>query len=300
MIHEQFDLARWINEFPLDGSLQELDRVNAPEWCYRSPGNIDGPGPLALTEQMRERAGMRQFGAGVLTPVDYLIPCIGEPSNRAVSKIGGLPYRRKANWPRGSDGKPLSFIAQICFADSLDILPSTLRRGLRGDVLLIFQEGDWILDEDPRWLRFEWANLGIPDSELIQEEALPEQLVRWRSVYFQVHRSVELRAWESAFRWRAHKDVIVDGSSRCSKIGGVPVWQQSELCSGTFFAALHSINPYGGRDSSDPAARHPFPNLARPFWWHASNEGFFMLGDVGTLYLVMEDDGSIAWSAQCG
>ena len=76
----------------------------------------------------------------------------GEPTDRHVTKIGGLPYRpAKMPWPTGQDGTPMSFLAQINFANSKDLVGE-----LPGDVLLVFTpDSDGFIES----LSFEWQPL---------------------------------------------------------------------------------------------------------------------------------------------
>lgn len=306
MVHETVDIDSWNALFPLEAELGSLDALGAGEHRYRTPYDIFSPKDLALTEQMRQRAGFhaesRRFFnrlARRFRPVDYLLPALGEPPRREMSKIGGLPYRPRGAWPTGSDGRPMSFIAQLCLADSRAILRRAVTEHLGGDVLLIFQEGgDWSRDEgDGVPLRFEWQPLSLAAQDLVTPEEIPGQEIQWSPLYFQLHRTRECEDWEGTFPSPAGKPVGVDGASRASKIGGVPAWQQGESGKGTFFASIHSVNPCG---TGVEGTRFPFPNLEAPTWRWASDAGFFMLGDVGTLYLFMRPNGSSIGSSNVG
>src|SRR5262245_52323890 len=117
-----------------------------------------GPASLAVNEQLRAEAFAGRRYRGVRIATDVFVWARGEPPNPAMTKIGGVPYRpRSSTWPRNGEGKPVRFIAQLCFADSRDIFGE-----LPGDVLLIFGDDDALLVE-PERLVFEWSGLGIPE-----------------------------------------------------------------------------------------------------------------------------------------
>jgi hypothetical protein len=179
----------------------------------------------------------------------------------------------------------MSFIAQVCFADSRDILGA---KQLPGDVLLFFVEGDdSLLDEKYDAARLLWRPLGC--KQLVEPDEVPRnQAVRFTPTYFERHRSVEFDgsiadADPACFRYRA------------SKIGGFPAWQQGEdeAPPGRFIAALHSISPWEDE--------FPFPNVPQRTWdRYLVGQNFFMLGDAGTLYLFLEDEGRTRFVMQCG
>jgi len=45
--------------------------------------------------------------------VDIFVMAEGEPDNRWITKIGGVPYRpAAASWPQSCNGDPMAFVAQ--------------------------------------------------------------------------------------------------------------------------------------------------------------------------------------------
>jgi hypothetical protein len=298
MHHPSAEIAKWLAMFPLDDHIAKLKAQKAPDFWYNPPDDICSPRDLALTEQIRARAGVSAAGGGVA--VDVLLPALGEPPRRAVSKIGGLPYRPRGAWPQGSRGRPLSFLGQICLADSRDVL-TVDRQALPGDVLLIFldEQDDgldliWSENEGAR-LHFEWQMLGIGDDQLVRPEEVPEQAVQWRPVYFERFRS---REYEGEWPLMRLGNAQIEAPFRyaASKIGGLPVWWQDESEAdglGAFFACLHSINPV--------EEVWPLANVEKSPWGGSPyDEGFLMLGDVGTLYLFAKGNGRVGWLMQCG
>jgi hypothetical protein len=101
---------------------------------------------------------------------DRLTFVAGEPPDRFVTRIGGVPYRPASlPWPTRKDGRPMTFFAQICFADSADLVSAA------DDVLLIFateEDGHLSgLQSHEPGLHFEWYPLGI--KKLIQPKQVP-------------------------------------------------------------------------------------------------------------------------------
>ena len=141
----RFDLDEWLPRFPLK-----------PRNGRFTGEIITSPCDICNNEHLRW-AAYDQFDWGPAVPVDIFIMADGEPNNRHATKIGGLPYRpARMEWPTSLDGTPMSFLAQIDFADSTDLVGE-----LPGDVLLVFTpdtEGCCI-----ETLHFEWQPLGLSD-----------------------------------------------------------------------------------------------------------------------------------------
>lgn len=296
MIHEVVQSVSWVQRFPLAAHLQDLDKQGAPDFWYKVPDQIDSPRDLAYTEQWRQRAFPEANVQGG-TSVDVFLPAFGEPANRACSKTAGLPYLRRGEWPHTKTGQPMAFLGQLCIADSRDVLPVGTE-ALPGDVLLIFQQDpdDCIWSESSGSpVHFIWQTLGIPESELLTEDEAWTPEWWFEPLHFHRYRTAEYRDVELQPSYR-DKKVWLTGQYAATKLGGFPVWWQDEHEAdglGTYFACLHSINPSG--------MEYPLINVPESPWGEYSNgRKFFMLGDVGTLYLFAKGDGKIGWLMQCG
>lgn len=128
MIHERLDLDRWITEFPLT-DLEEARSVGS---------TISAPRDVAFMEQFRRRLRSRGADLGPPTPVDLCVWKLGASDRPDVTKIGGVPFwPADCGWPHLDRRTPLTFVAQLCFADSRDILPN-----LPGDILSLFAVED--------------------------------------------------------------------------------------------------------------------------------------------------------------
>jgi len=284
-VHDRLDIARWIAEFPLarlrveardyvlqrqqklpqayadDKAVDDHVRLMRPKWEI-----VVGPAAVAINEQLRAEA----LAAGEIprrrVPTDVAVWAQGEPTDRSITKIGGLPYRPSGvPWPVGDAGQPLRFIGQLCFVDSRDLVPM-----LPGDVLLVFGDDDALVAE-PERLIFEWWPL-TTGPLVSQAPAEDEPLAAFHAV---LHRTED---WS---------DSIFEGT----KIGGVPKFIQEEPPAlGAFIGTIGSI-------SVSLDERYPFVNVAEARG--RSSEADLMIGDMGSLYLFMGSDGTIEALSQC-
>ena len=284
-VHDRLDIAHWISEFPLsrlradardfvlkrrqklpdeyvdEKAVERHIQLMRPKW-----GIVVGPGAVAINEQLRAEPLATKDHKGKRYPTDVVVWAKGESSNRALTKVGGLPYRPAGlPWPVDEIGNPLRFIAQLCFVDSQELVPKP-----PGDLLLIFGDDDALVGEPDR-LVFEWWPLA--PTQLISE--VPARDDALAPFYALLHRTDD---WE---------DAIFEGT----KIGGLPKFiQEVPECSGTFLAALGSISV-----ATDEL--NPFVNVAEPRGW--SHENDLMIGDMGSLYLFMGSDGMVQAISQC-
>ena len=244
-----------------ESAVQDHIRLMSPKWEI-----VVGPAAVAVNEQLRVEALSVDGYFGRRVPVDVAVWAKGEPANRAVTKIGGLPYRPSGRpWPIDSAGNAMRFVAQLCFADSRDLVSP-----VPGDILLVFGDDDALLE--PERLAFEWWPLGL---EALASD-VPDADDALAPFHAQLHRTHD---WAD--------DSIFEGT----KIGGVPQFiQDVPEVHGTFIAAIGSI-------SVPTDQRHPFVNVAAPRGWSREND--LMIGDMGSLYLFLQADGHIVAVSQC-
>lgn len=300
MLHEPVDIDRWKLMFPLEQLRAEarqfvIDRQRQTPENYPDPAAVEdhialmsprcdaitSPYDIAVREQLCEVALSPHISAAPV-PVDVFIFARGEPENRALTKIGGLPYwPADRPWPRASDGEPMTFVGQFCLADSKDITGE-----LPGDVLVIFGderelfwEGNW--EDDPSALQFHWMQLG--ETNLVRaEQTLKRERTEWEILpcYGDIYRTLDYPELGNEF--------IIEGT----KIGGVPLWIQHEQPVGkTFLCALGSVQP---------VVQRPFPYVNVPDrieGWTA--ESPLMWGDAGSVFVFLDDDRQAHWVMQC-
>jgi hypothetical protein len=298
VIHERLDIARWKSVFSLP-RLREEARA-AKERDPGVGGLITGPAHIALLEQAQEEAFA--FLPGIeRVPTDIFVWNRGETERREVTKIGGLPYREAGKlWPTTSAGMPLTFIAQICFADSHDIVPR-----LPGDVLLVFTVGleirhkgkiryypalDNSYDDDFDTV-FEWVTLD--NFPLITRAEIPGTNWQTPPCYGTIY-----RAWDyptiDGFAY-PHVSDHIPPVVEATKIGGRCPWIQGEEdIAGDFLCALGSVFP----DVNEP---FPFLNEPGPIT-HEEQWGsnMLMIGDVGEMYFFINTYGDLRWTIQGG
>ena len=325
MIHKRLDMERWKSLFPLEKGRKdarqfvERRRAQMPD-AYKddsaveahirlmSPGGeiVTSPRHLAIVEQLRAEWLAKQRLPTV--PTDVFVFATGEPQDRRTTKIGGLPFwPRNKIWPVGKSGKPMDFLAQICFADSTDLL-----EGLPGDLLLIFADGVYGKDWDAKnsnSLRFEWIKL--PQVNLIEAADVPE--TRWDlyPVYGEICRTVDYLAGDARRELeKAYHQWWCVAAIEGTKVRGIPRWiQAADNVPGRFLCALGSIHPAFLPSAADMMhQQYPFTNAPGPFVreqrtfrsvdQEIQTDRLLMWDDVGSLYLFLDDTGVVHWSIQ--
>ncbi|SIO65795.1 protein of unknown function [Singulisphaera sp. GP187] len=206
--------------------------------------------------------------------VDELFWLPGEPPERSVTKVAGLPYRPPGlPWPMTVNGKPFPFFAQFCFADSRELFD----RRLPGDVLLVFARGPDAYHVDPyqRSLRIEWMPLGL--SDLVGPGAVPA--TGWDLLpFFGVHLRTD--------------DDRHFGEWCITKVGGWPDFVQDGLPGGFLGGRLlvqvappQRVPGRWDRWPGTPEVGLPGEELA--------------FGDAGVLDLMLMSDGTFDWWFEC-
>lgn len=174
-------MKRLAEEFIYDASYWR-GRISLPDDEAAFTEALDGVGPICplIWEELRRRSAAAIEGLETI-PNDLFFLGQGEPRDRSVTKIGGLPYRpRGLPWPKDAYGRPFTFLCQFRLAESRDIVGET-----PGDVLLVFAESEGC---NPCF--FEWHPLGIEDLAAAEEVPSTDWIVpvcygvKWRSVSY--------------------------------------------------------------------------------------------------------------------
>lgn len=282
----RFKIDEWLPRFPLE-----------PVYGRFSGHFVTSPYQICNNEQLRREA-YDQFEWGRAVPVDVFIMAEGEPNDRDVTKIGGLPYRPAGMpWPIAKDGTPMTFVAQINFADSKDITGR-----LPGDLLLVFtsdSEG-WV-----ETLHFEWHPLRLDD--LVVADSVPRQAWRIDPCYGHIYRTV---SYPEAIR----RPEIDD--SRYPICRGFEIWSEYHLLQyqatqigtaplsiqigdddlpGRMLCAISSVCVAGDK---------PFPWINHPEPLRDSDEpprfgNYLMMGDAGCIYISIDEDGELHFTFSC-
>jgi hypothetical protein len=294
MIHERLDIEHWEAVFSLPRLREEARKKGhrPPEAC-----GITGPYDIAVLEQLRDEAFATRPDLE-REPTDVFVWNLGEPEQRAVTKISGLPYREAGKpWPHSHAGTPLNFVAQFCFADSRDIIPK-----LPADVLLIFIQSeerapgkyDFSMGGFPERddeIVFEWV--ALRDFPLVTRKEIPKTGMEILPCYAAIHRTWDYPTVE----WSAYRQVAehICPVVQATKIGGLPPWFQGEEdIPGMFLCSLNSI----WAEISEP---FPFLNVSEAISEDERWEGHhLMFGDVGLMYFFINTYGDLRWAMQCG
>ena len=269
----RFKLDDWLPRFPL------LERRGT-----YSAEIITSPWDLCQNEHLR-RELHKAYDWGPAVPTDIFIMADGEPPDRHVTKIGGLPYRpASARWPTRPDGAPLVFLAQFNFSDSRDLTGK-----LPGDILLVFGDKDFTFEN----LHFEWQRMGA--RKLIASDAEPVRESAFAPCYGHICRTAnypEATAYDNSTRYPICRGREVRAPWRmlqyqATQIGAEPFFIQqgdAEQVQGRLLATLSSVQP---------AANVEFPWVNRqetlePRQVHHPER--LMIGDVGCIYISIDDD----------
>ena len=180
----------------------------------------------------------------------------------------------------------MTFMAQICFADSRDLVGET-----PGDVLLLFigpEAGDYPFSpDDPDAVNWCWVNLD--ETDLIGPEDVPPGTERFAPCFGSVVRVEEL---PELMELVAEGEIEVDYDALpgewddtpvldAMKIGGCPC----EVQGPPQLPGRYICNVGTGPSELDGAT------IERP--------RKLIIGDMGAMTISLLDDGSIAWGVDC-
>ena len=282
----------------LNGKIQELDGET-----------IGSPFDIYSVETIRKRFGYEYQPS---LPTDVFVWGEGEPEKPYLTKIGGLPYLPKElPYPTDSNGLPYIFVAQICFVDSKDIVPVSLP----GDVLLMFikHEDNGYLDNgylqchEPDDLHFEWVR--IAEQPVWDQQAIREN--GFRSVeptfFGVIHRTQDYELADEIYDKLGEASICpyLIHEMSATKIGGIP---NSIQCGIDDFLVANDATYFGQFVSLQFAPNVPFPWCDRnePIGYEFRTDDSIyakgkslMIGDVGSVYLSLKPDGTIAWYEEC-
>lgn len=324
MSNYKLELDRWMARYPLQEESYGGFYANS----------ITAPEQLCHNEQLR-RELQGQFNWGRSVPVDVFVMAEGEPIDRHVTKIGGLPYRpSKSAWPTGKDGteafeeapsgdfppqmadEPMIFIGQLNFLDSKDITGE-----LPGDVLLLFASWDFSR------MFLEWQPLGI--TELASASDVPRTPYSVIPCYGYIFRTMSYpEAAKTGGGDPTCRGIKVDDwdpllQYQATQIGRAPYYVQ-EIDAGERYRPLCTINSVVPGDTEfhppEHRARHskveeaaaPPPDTSFDMEWISTDDprvhnyhpmhhpitchrDFLMIADNGCIYVFVDDNGKLIW-----
>jgi hypothetical protein len=244
---------------------------------------IDTPRRLIHMIQRREAAFEKLKKPPVGVPVDLFLwgYGFGSPEKPYTTRVGGIPWREATKpWPADKRGKSLTFIAQLCFVDSKDIISAKLP----GDLLLIFGEfcdGEVTLDDPAVVLEWSSASLKAPS----EREHCPKHGRLPFRLDGAIHRTVQYPDEYDLFDERSIRDAVWQGTI----IGPSAFMPQFTEPAG-LIATFSSILPSGPRW---PLLNVPsLPQYIAPKGHRLDIELWELnIGDAGVIAICMDKKG---------
>ncbi|MBX7105942.1 MAG: DUF1963 domain-containing protein [Gemmataceae bacterium] len=237
--HPAFDAHAWRRKHPTTA----LERQKFCDYF-----GISSPGSVAAIEEVRRE--IVDLGISLVrpVPVDLCVWNWGDSKDRRTTKIGGLPFwPKRCRWPLKSDidpdsGEhvPLTFVGQICFADSGEIVPKR-----PGDILVLLACGDDYVETIGLWF-------DLDDEPLLEANRIPKSGVNLTPLHASLYRTVEYadgpldELKQKGFPY----ELPLFRHITSTKIGGISPGLESQS---KYLATLHS--PEGTRQ------KHPFIGL---------------------------------------
>ena len=257
-------------------ALRESFVAEAPSWDGHA---ISSPYDLHVVEAVRARHGLGKANG---VPTDVFVWGQGEPKDRTVTKVGGLPcWGAETPWPE-RNGVPRVFLAQFSFRDSLDLVGS-----LPGDLLVLFTDPEfsWV-SGDPDGLLCQWVSIGT--GRLIVERLLPKPRKPFFKGYGIIHRTQDYP--------EARAGAEVPAVLNATKIGGVPSGADVRVPEGTRFLAQLTSS------QAAPHVDYPWVNHPRPLGLSPDTAGIhgetnqLRIGEAAILSLYLHADGRVGWT----
>ena len=176
--HPVFDPESWRGDHPTT----ESDRQKLCGYF-----GISSPGTVAACQEVRRE--LIGLGIPLVRPiaVDLCVWNWGDSTDRRTTKIGGTPFwPKRCRWPLESDidpdsnsKEPLTFVGQICFADSTDIVPER-----PGDLLVLLACDDDYVNTFGLWF-------SLDEGPLLDPKRVPKSGIELTPLHASLYRTVE-------------------------------------------------------------------------------------------------------------
>ncbi len=278
--HPVLDIDKWIQRFPFDPARIRFD------------GRPSSPGGVAFFEQARKLAG-EHGDLGPSVPVDMFTWSDRSGDPGWLTKIGGSPWREKHKpWPKAPDGTYLTFLGQLCFANSKDLFPFELP----GDVTLIFGKYFPVGCTTCEGYALEWSNIELDKpldyfGEFGTELPFCYRGVIHRTVQYTDHKQHVPRFEDIGGSWDE-----LSGEVQATCIGARAMlpqgWPFMEGDGNTLVGVLSGISIGGDWPLCDmpesPKSLHEDGELCGAWNSDAMN---FTIGDCGSIYIYRDKRG---------
>ncbi len=281
MIHQRLDLEeiRASHPYPLD----KKDADGRLTSAYTNTTPLE----LAMNMQVRDEV-LKLIPPTRTVSADIFLWSPGEPPHPAGTKISGVPYLpRGVPWPERR-GSPMTFMAQICFADSRDLIGKT-----PGDVLLLFigpQAGSYPCSPGvPDAVWHYWVK--VDESTVIGPEDVPAGSERFAPCFGSVVRVEEMPELI---------DTVYEGDNGIDDPDDPPVmyWEDT--------AILDAMKIGGCPCEVQGPPRLPGRYICNVGTGPSELDGAtierprkLIIGDMGAMTISLLDDASIAWEVDC-
>ncbi|MCA9111308.1 MAG: DUF1963 domain-containing protein [Planctomycetaceae bacterium] len=284
--HDVFDFPYW----------SDLTRdADSNEGCI-----INGPMDICSAEQAR---GLHfcNYDFGRCVPVDVFVWQTAPPSMPFLTKLGGTPYRPESvPWPTDKQGRPFTFVAQICFLDSMSIIPVTLP----GDVMLVFFRSS---DSFSGWndeVYVEWWKIGL--DEPMRPEDCPMPSFTVPELTGVLHRTYDFPDAGDIFESEGHDAADLIATTQATKIGTETFFIQGDPRTSdeeTLICALRSLAPSGPWPFVDlpelPESRDSPQQTKHTIEADGWSRYSMLFGDCGCMYFFQGIGGITKASGDC-
>lgn len=283
-VHPKVDFEHWAKLFPLDEDKPADGEI------------ITSPAHLCEVELVRKQYEENK-DLGRAVPVDIFLWSVAPPEKPFLTKLGGVPHRESTSpWPT-HDGKPMTFVAQFCFADSRDIVSERIPN----DVMLIFfKDADSLYHRDS--VHIEWSSIELENP--VQADDCPAAAFYVPKLSGHIYRTNEFPDGSKAFEEAGHDEYYLFSQTQSTKIGRETFFTQHDPRGPNkeLICALNSVHP-----KRYPAgAKWPFIGLETlPDDWDMPDDHYgwgkyrMMFGDVGCMYFLIDNRGKVSFTWDC-
>lgn len=303
-LHPKVDFDKWAKVFPIETFQKHSGPRRFPSTGPGDPLDLWKPNGTAITspadlchiELVRKQYAL-SHDLGRAVPVDIVLWSVAPAVKPFLTKLGGVPHRESTRpWPT-AEGKPYTFVAQFCFADSRDIVS----RRIPDDVMLIFFKDSESLF-DPNEVHIEWSSIEL-QSPLSADDCPPPSFVV-PQLSGHLYRTNEYPESREIFEQAGHYQSYLFPATQSTKIGRETFFIQNDPRGprNELLCALNSVCP----DTWTPGRKWPFIGLetipgdsANPGEHSGWGKYEMMFADTGCMYFLIDDKGTVTWTWDC-